>query len=339
MEPGSRLSARAYIRSRHVQKSSSGCRVSLCSALPRRSRWKAWLWAFTKPGARARPGRRSPSVAGPTSATRPSSTATETPARAPRASRRRSGRRVRLTLVEHRHPDAEGAGVDGLADPAPPAVVDRYPARPARGVEEGVEDRPVGYGVGSVPHSLGLAVGGGDAPGIQVVAPYDYRGGDGPVCDELVEAQPCPLARASPEPADARREPLEADLLSRLLDPAPEARVVGEELEDGVVGRGDVVGVPRERRPPERPLALAEERPYVRGDEAGVGEGPVEAAEPRLCAQVVAVVEDLGPALQHAGHRRAVAGHRGARLAHVALGVALAQPGGLLEGEAGRDVA
>src|SRR5918995_329727 len=382
MVSGSRLSARAYIRSRQVQKSSSGWWGSLRSTRPRSARWKAWLCAFTKPGASARPGSLSPPAAGPTSTTRPLSTVTATLLRAPCASRSRSGRRVRLTLVEHRHPDTQPAcrlaghlvarvgvtddaygrvvgqdpfeagrslsgavgedlspGVDGLADSHAPAVVDRDPARSARGVEESVEDRPVGYGVGSILHRLGLAVGGGDAPGIQVVAPDDDGGRDGPVGDEVVEAQPRPVARASPEPADARREPLTTNLLSCLLDPAREALVFGEELEDRVVCGGDIVRVPRESCPPEWPLALAEERPYVGRDEAGVGECPVEAAEPRLRAQVVAVVEDLRPALLHGYHRGAVTGHGGASLAHVALRVAPAQPGGLLEAVTSRDVA
>ena len=56
----------------------------------------------------------------------------------------------------------------------------------------------------------------------------------------------------------------------------------------------DVGGVAGQRHPAERPLALAEERPDVGGDEAGIVEGALVAAVPRLAADVVAVVEDLG---------------------------------------------
>ena len=40
----------AYMASRHVQKSSCGWAGSTRSTRPRSARWKAWLWAFTKPG-------------------------------------------------------------------------------------------------------------------------------------------------------------------------------------------------------------------------------------------------------------------------------------------------
>src|SRR6478735_1763403 len=41
-----------YMASRHVQKSSCGWSGSTCSTRPLSALWKAWLWAFTKPGRR-----------------------------------------------------------------------------------------------------------------------------------------------------------------------------------------------------------------------------------------------------------------------------------------------
>src|SRR3712207_4299226 len=120
--------------------------------------------------------------------------------------------------------DDLGAGVDGLADPDPAAVVHRDPARPAGGSQEGVEDRPVRDRIRAVPHRLGLPVGGGDAAGVQVVASDDSRGRDGATGDELVEAQARPVALPCPEPADTRREPLETHLLAGAPDPARASR-------------------------------------------------------------------------------------------------------------------
>src|ERR671911_1420348 len=152
-----------------------------------------------------------------------------------------------------------------------------------------------------------------------MVPPYDYGGIDGAVGHELVEAEACPVPFACSEPADARGETLEMDLLAGLRDPTCQPLVVRKKLQDRIVRRRYIRLLARERGPPERPLALAEQRPDVRGHEPRVTVGPFEAAESGLPAQRVAVVEDLGPLLLETHHRRAVAGHRGAGLRDVAL--------------------
>ena len=128
-----------------------------------------------------------------------------------------------------------------------------------------------------------------------VAADHDRRG-DVAAADHLVEAQPEPVALAVAEPADPRRQALERDPLAGQADPAGQPLVVGELLEHGPVGGGDVGRIARQRDPAERALALAEQRADVGGQEAGVGERAVEAAELGLGAQAVAVVEHLGAA-------------------------------------------
>src|SRR5215211_9531266 len=172
-----------------------------------------------------------------------------------------------------------------------------------------------------------------------MVPPYDYGGRDGTVGHQLVEAEACPVALACPEPTDACGEALEVDLLAGLRDPTRQTLVVGKEIQDRIVGRRYVRLLARERGPPERPLALAEQRPDVRGHEPWIAVSAFEAAELGLPTQGVAVVEDLGSLLLETHHRRAVAGHRGASLRDVALGDGLAQLGGGVEVVACGDVA
>ena len=64
-----------------------------------------------------------------------------------------------------------------------------------------------------------------------------------------------------------------------------------EELLHLRVGLADVLGIARQRDPAERPLALAEERPDVRGHEAGEVERVRDAFVLRDLADVVAVVD------------------------------------------------
>ena len=91
-----------------------------------------------------------------------------------------------------------------------------------------------------------------------------------PERDELVDREAGARAVAEAEPADPGRQALEGDALGSELEPALEQRVVGEELAELPVDRGDVGRVARQRRPPERPDAAAEERPDIGRDEARV---------------------------------------------------------------------
>ena len=98
-------------------------------------------------------------------------------------------------------------------------------------------------------------------------------------------------------------------------------------------------GIAGERRPAERPDALAEERAHVGLDEARVGERLEKAGRTRLRTQAVAVVEDDRAELLEAHHRRALAGHRVARLADVLLGIRFAELASLVGRVPGGDVA
>ena len=55
--------------------------------------------------------------------------------------------------------DDHHARVDRVTDPDPAAVVDRHPRRAAGGVDQGVQDRPVGDRVRAVAHAFRFPVG------------------------------------------------------------------------------------------------------------------------------------------------------------------------------------
>src|SRR5918997_1127199 len=172
-----------------------------------------------------------------------------------------------------------------------------------------------------------------------MIAPYNYRGGDGAVGHQLVEADSCPVPLARTEPADARGKALEVYFLSSLRDPTLQPLVLGEKLQYRIVGRRYVGLLARERGPPEWSPPLAEKRPHVRWHEPWIAEGTFEAAEPGLPAQGVAVVEYLSASLLEADHRCTVACHRGAGFGDVALRVGLAQLSGGVEAVARWDIA
>ena len=235
--------------------------------------------------------------------------------------------------------DAHHSGVDRAPDAHAASVMDGDPGGARGGVDQRVEQRPVGDRVRAVGHRLGLAIGGGHRAGVQVVAPDHDRRRQLARGHHLVEAQAQPRALAVPEPADARRQPLEGDALAGRGDPARERLVLGEFLQHGAIRLGDVRGVAGERHPAEGTPSLAEQRSHVGRYEPGVGEGSLEAAQQRLRAQAVAVVEDLRAGVQEADHGGTVRGHRAARAGDVLLRVARAQRVGLGQGHAVGDVA
>src|SRR5258708_35740970 len=98
-----------------------------------------------------------------------------------------------------------------------------------------------------------------------------------------------PLAEA--EPADARRQSLELDLLRRQVEPSLEILVLREQSADLGIGACYVLGITGQRHPAERAFADAEERTHISGHEARIGEGVLQAGVLRFLADVVAIVD------------------------------------------------
>ena len=217
------------------------------------------------------------------------------------------------------------AGVDTAADADSTTVMDAHPGGSARGIHEGVQERPVGDRVRAVDHGLGLAIRGCNRTRIQVVSPDHDRCLDLAALDHLIETQTKSVAFAVPEPTDARGQALERDTLARKSDPARERLVARELFEHRTVGGGDVGRITRERDPAEWSTTFAELRTDVGGQEAGIVECPVIPTELRLATQRVAVVEDLCTLVHVANHCLAMSGHRLARTADELLRIALQQ--------------
>jgi hypothetical protein len=192
--------------------------------------------------------------------------------------------------------DGDEPGVLAVSHADAAAVMEAHPGGSAGDAGGEVEQSPVGDGIGAIEHGFGFAVGAGDGTGVEVIAADDDGGGDGSFAHHLVEEQAGLIALAIAEPADAGGQTLEGNLIGGEAEPFLQAEVVGEELEQGGVGPGDVLRVAREGNPAERPAAFAEGIADEGGDEAGVGEGIVDACYFGLCAQVVAVVEGDGSA-------------------------------------------
>src|SRR5438105_357705 len=62
-----------------------------------------------------------------------------------------------------------------VADPHAAAIVDRNPTRAGRGIEHGVQKRPVGNRVAAVAHRLSLAVWRRNGAAIEMIASNDDR--------------------------------------------------------------------------------------------------------------------------------------------------------------------
>src|SRR5450756_2336299 len=155
---------------------------------------------------------------------------------------------------------------------------------------------------------------------------------------EVVDDEAKPLTLAVSQPADAGGKPLELDLVMRHLDPFHQMLIIGELLQDNLVGCPDVLRVPRECCPAEGTLALLEQGTDVLWDEAVELERVLVPVCQSLATYVVAIVEDDGASFLQADHRLAVDGDGVQRAPLVLDGVARAQRVRLREWHAVGDV-
>src|SRR5437667_6404191 len=149
-----------------------------------------------------------------------------------------------------RIPDADAA-----------AVVDGDQVRARRGVQERIQQRPVGDRVGSVAHPFRLSVGGGHRPRVKMVPRDDDRPAELAGRHHAVD-RPAKLRTLSEsEPAYAGGEAFPREVLLREADPPGERLVPWELPQDDAVRLDDVVRIPGHGDPSERPAALREEGP------------------------------------------------------------------------------
>ena len=87
-------------------------------------------------------------------------------------------------------------GVDAVADADTAAVMNADPRCAVDRIDQGVEQRPVGDGVGPVQHAFRLAVGAGHRAAVEMVAADDDRRLDHAACHQFVED----AARRAPAP-------------------------------------------------------------------------------------------------------------------------------------------
>ena len=147
------------------------------------------------------------------------------------------------------------------------------PGRAARGVEQRIEERPVGDRVGAVEHGLGLAIRARNRTRVEVVAADDDGSGELAVGDHLIERKSQAMSLPQAHPADARRQALELNARAGHVQPMVQVGIVRNQLPDLRIGLVDILRITRQRRPAERSDAAAEERANVLGHEARNVEG------------------------------------------------------------------
>ncbi len=127
--------------------------------------------------------------------------------------------------------------------------------------------------------------------------------------DHLIEAQTGLHPFSVAQPADARRQSLELNLLARHFNPAKQVLIVREEFGDGFVCAVYILRIAGESNPPERTFAKAEEGPNVSWDKAREVESIPHSMVERALAQVVAIIENLRTTTLEGKHGLDVASH------------------------------
>src|SRR5437667_1117643 len=232
----------------------------------------------------------------------------------------------------------QGARMGRIPDADAAAVVDCDQVRARRGVQERIQQRPVGDRVGSVAHPFRLAVGGGHRPRVKVVPRDDDRPAELARRYHAVDRSAKRRTLSEAEPAYAGGEAFPREVLLREADPPGERLVPWELPQDHAVRLDDVFRVSRHRDPSERPTALREEGPDEERDESLKGECVLDAGLFRLASDVVPVVEHDAPGPEEVEHRSHVDRDRFARAADVLLRIVRTQGGRGLDCEPAGDV-
>ena len=108
---------------------------------------------------------------------------------------------------------------------------------------------------------------------------------------QVVERQAKFVALAVAQPANSRRQTLKFDAFLRQLDPASQMFVLREHLQHQSIRPRNIGSLSGKRRPAERSLAFAEQRPDICRHKAGEVVGVLHALFERKCSNVVAVIE------------------------------------------------
>ena len=210
------------------------------------------------------------------------------------------------------------------------AVMQADPCRAAGGVQKRIQERPVADRVAAILHRLGFAVGARHGTGVQMIAP-DHNGRLQLACaHHFVEGQPRLVPLSQPDPANPRRQPLKRDAVLRHVQPLMQVGVVGKKLLHLGIGAVDILGIARQRTPAERPHTPTEQRPDIRGHEAGEGKGVFQTLLKRHLPDVVAIVERGNTGVPEIHHRLHMHLHAGARgfLHRLRVGLLLGTPFG-----------
>src|SRR6185437_4178820 len=183
------------------------------------------------------------------------------------------------------------ARVQRIANPDAAAVMERHPARTARGVHQGIQYRPVCDRVASVQHGFCFTERRRDTTGVEVIAPYRDRCADLARRDQIIQCDTKARAISLAKPADPRGQSLEVNPLACELDPASEVLIVRKQIEHQTIRSRYVRRIARQRGPAKGSLPLAEQWPNVCRHETGEIERSFEAGVEGYGADVVSVVE------------------------------------------------
>src|SRR4030095_1066703 len=135
--------------------------------------------------------------------------------------------------------------------------MNRDPRSAGGGIDEGIEQRPVGNRVTAIDHCFSFPERRRDRTGVEVVATNHNWCTDLTAPDEFVHRHTKLGTSALAEPADACRQALKLNPLLGELHPTRQRSVPREELKGQTIGPRDVGGIATQRNPTERALPFA----------------------------------------------------------------------------------
>src|SRR5258707_1185043 len=191
--------------------------------------------------------------------------------------------------------------------------MDRDPASSARGIQQGIQDRPIRDRIGSVLHCLSLAEGRRYRSRIEVVPSDRNRRVEIAFSHQVVTRYSHFGTITLSEPANPRRQPLKLKLLLRQPEPATQRLILGKKAQSKIIGFSNIFRIAGQRDPPKRAFPLTKQRAnvfrYKSWNFKGILYSRVKSAFP----DIVAIVKCDGPVALQPEHCLNMNGHRPAR--------------------------
>src|SRR5574343_237041 len=159
--------------------------------------------------------------------------------------------------------------MNGIAHSYAASMMQTYPTGTAGCIDEGIQDRPVGYRITTIHHGFSFAIGRSHGSGIEMIATDHDRRLYFSGAHQFIESKSGFFPFTLTQPADTGGKSLKSDLFLRHIEPTQQSFIIREHFTDKSIRNSNIRRIPTECCPTKRSLSFAEKRTNIGRYESG----------------------------------------------------------------------